>query len=476
MNEKLFPYQQESVDWISKRRFALLAHEMGLGKSAIAITAADKINAQRILVVCPAVARVNWLREFAKFSKKARQFSILARANDVFRPSDSLIVSYDLGSRISPSTFGFFDLIILDEVHYLKNPGAKRTASILGKRGIIHGQQSQARSKDTGTKTKIWVLSGTPAPNHAGELWPLLYTFGVTTLKYDDFIQRFCNIRPSAFGRQIQIAGTKKSRIQELRGLLAGVMLRTTKKEVGDQLPPISYSTIVVEEGKVDLTQESSFVQYTLNHDGIKELEAKLKAELLQVKNAISTNNVRLLEGLAKSVSTLRRYVGIQKVEKTVELVTEELRNGLYNKIVIFAIHRDVIEGLRVRLGEFNPVTLYGGTRFDSAHKHIDKFQNFPKFRVFIGNITACGIAINLTAAHNVLMLEQEWTPASNAQAIARCHRYGQTNPVVVRMVGLANSLDEKIVQILKRKTEELTEIFDGDKHPRQITFQELIQ
>lgn len=472
MDENLFPYQQESVDWISKKRFALLAHEMGLGKSAITIRAADAINAERILVVCPAVARVNWLREFAKFSKRVRPFSILTSANDILTGSHSVIVSYDLVCRIEPSRFGFFDLIVLDEVHYLKNPRAKRTSSIFGKRGIIHGQQRQ-----TGNKTKVWVLSGTPAPNHAGELWPLLYTFGVTNLKYDNFVQRFCNVYRSAFRKEIQIAGTRKERIPELRGLLTRIMLRKTKSEVGDQLPPISYSTIVVEEGKVDLTQESSFVQYTVNGVvGVEELEAKLKAQLMQVQQAVDLNNLRLLQALAKSVSTIRRYVGVQKVEKTAELVTEELRNGLYDKIVIFAIHRDVIEGLRVRLQEFHPLTLYGGSRFDRAHKHIDKFQSIPKHRVFIGNIAACGIAINLTAATNVLMIEQEWTPASNAQAIARCHRHGQTKPVTVRMVGLANSLDEKIVQILKRKTEELTEIFDGAKCARQITFDELIQ
>ncbi len=241
-------------------------------------------------------------------------------------------------------------------------------------------------------------------------------------------------------------------------------MLRRTKDEVGHMLPKIFFSNIVVEEGKVDLETESSFVQYIFPTNRVAELEKKLKEEVLLVKNAIDSRNIEVLKGLAKSVATLRRYIGIQKVEQVAELVKSELDAGLYKKIVLFAIHRDVIEGLRARLKDYGALTLYGGTRFDSANKHIDKFQQYEKFKVFIGNITACGIAINLTAAHNVLMVEQEWTPAANAQAIARCHRHGQTKPVTVRVVGLANSLDEKIAEILKRKTEELTLLLDGAK------------
>lgn len=467
--ENLFLYQKEGVDFLSSKKVGLLADEMGLGKSAQAIVAADKVGAKRVIVVCPAVARLNWLREFEKFSTLKRDFEVVTTRVKELPKNKSIICSYDLAARIDKSCFGHFDVVLLDEVHYLKNHTAKRTKAILGKEGLIHGQKA---------KTRIWVLSGTPAPNHAGELWPLLYSFGVTDLKYTDFIKRFCNVTPSVFGHKAyrgeesywQVTGTKRQAIPELRRILNGIMLRRMKKDVAKDLPKIFYSNIVVEPGEVDLEKESSFIQYVFPDNRVAELEQRIKDELLLMKRAVNESDIEILKGLSKSVSTLRRYIGIQKVEKTAEMVAEELRNNLYEKIVIFAIHRDVIEGLRVRLKDFGALTLYGGTRFDSANKNIDRFQNVDKYRVFIGNITACGIAINLSAAHNVLMIEQEWVPASNAQAIARCHRHGQKNPVSVRVVGLANSLDEKISKILKKKTEELTQLFDSSTTGSSLT------
>jgi len=439
---------------------------MGLGKSAQAITAADIIKAKRILVVCPAVARINWDREFQKFSKIGRKFQILTTLKDIIS-QNSIIISFDLLTRLNPACLGQFDVLIIDEVHYAKNIKAKRTHAIFGKKGIIHEQSKNS-------KCKTWVLSGTPAPNHAGELWPLLYTFGVTDLKNENFIQRFCHVRPGFSGKGWQVAGTKRDKIPELRGLLAKIMLRRMKAELGTEIPPIFFSNLVVESGEVDYDMDLAFVNYLYPENRIAELEERLKAELQSIDKAINTQSIEVLKGLAKSVSMVRRYIGIQKVEKIAELVKSELDANLYEKIVIFAIHRGVIEGLRNRLRDYNPLVLYGGSKFNKAHGNIDKFNNYGKYRVFIANITAAGIAINLTAAHNVLMAEQEWTPAANAQAIARCHRHGQRNPVNVRFVGLANSLDERVCEILARKTKDLTDIFEPDTN-REITISDLL-
>jgi SNF2 family DNA or RNA helicase len=139
--------------------------------------------------------------------------------------------------------------------------------------------------------------------------------------------------------------------------------------------------------------------------------------------------------------------------------VAQELEDGQYQKIVIFGIHRDVIEGLRSSLKAFDAVTLYGGTDPKTRQKNIDRFQNNPKCRVFIGNIKACGTAITLTAADQVLFVEEEWTPADNAQAAMRVHRIGQSKPVSVRITRLPDSLDQKIGGVLARKTREIAEL-----------------
>jgi SNF2 family DNA or RNA helicase len=148
-------------------------------------------------------------------------------------------------------------------------------------------------------------------------------------------------------------------------------------------------------------------------------------------------------------------------VKAVTELISSELDAGLYKKIVLFCVHRDVIEGLRTSLSKYGVVTLYGGTDPGTKMRNVDKFQTRIKPRVFIGNIAAAGTNITLTAAHHVTFVEQDFVPGNNAQAAMRVHRIGQKDPVTVRFISLNNPMDQKITHILKKKTKELTEIFD---------------
>jgi SWI/SNF-related matrix-associated actin-dependent regulator 1 of chromatin subfamily A len=455
VTNELSPYQWTGAKFLAANNHALLADDMGLGKTSQAITAADMVGAQKILVICPAVARVNWQREFAMWSLFSMTFKVCFSGED--EPTDRTIVSYDYATdHVKRLTRFVWDLVINDESHFIKEPEAQRTVAIYGKEGIVR-------------KTKrMWDLSGTPAPNNAAELWPMLFTFGITTLSYTAFVSRFCKTCwVKGHGKpRLKILGNKEEMIPELRDLLKKIMLRRLKEEVMTELPPIKYDDIVVEAGPVDIEVEASFARYIYPIDQRKELFEKMEKEKRIVEETVerlgfTKNGMQVLEGIADSVSTLRRYTGLQKVKETADLITQELEVNAYDKIVIFAIHRDVIEGMRVKLSKFGAVTLYGGTPPASRQKNIDRFQNNPKCRVFIGNIQAAGTAITLTAACQVLFIEQDWVPGNNAQAAMRCHRRGQTRPVFVRFVGLADSIDQKVSQVLKRKAKDLTQIFD---------------
>src|SRR4051812_43178128 len=97
----LFPYQEEGAQWLATKRRALLADDMGLGKTAQAIRAADLIGAERILILCPAIARTNWVREFSKFSRRGRSFSTVLSATDTWPTSGGIACSYDLITKPS---------------------------------------------------------------------------------------------------------------------------------------------------------------------------------------------------------------------------------------------------------------------------------------------------------------------------------------------------------------------------------------
>jgi SNF2 family DNA or RNA helicase len=89
----------------------------------------------------------------------------------------------------------------------------------------------------------------------------------------------------------------------------------------------------------------------------------------------------------------------------------------------------------------------------------IDKFRNDKHCRVFLGQLNACGTAITLTEANQVVFIEQDWTPANNLQAAKRAHRIGQDRPVYVNNLMLHNSIDERISAALTAKTLHLMEI-----------------
>ena len=455
MIDNLFPYQLEGASWLTQNRFRLLADEMGLGKSAQTVVAADQLSLVKILVICPAVARINWEREFTQWTTKSREYKILQKMKDTPLENGVNICSFEFATANAPKLKGPWDVVVIDETHYLKSVEAKRAKAILGRDGIVRGS------------ARIWALSGTPAPNHAGELWVLLYTFGATPLSHSAFVERYCDVMNTSFGQSI--TGTKMSRIPELKQILSQCMLRRKKMDVLKQLPHITYSDLVVEPGVVDIDggEPQSFIQYIFPNNRMEELETKLANErkILEGMLGLESYNrdkMKMLEGMATSVSTLRRYSGIQKVEAVAKLVKEEIEAGLYTKLVIFAVHRDVIEMLRTRLNKLGVVTVYGGTDPDKRQRHIDKFQKNPrKPRIFIGNIAAAGTNITLTSAHNMIFIEQDWVPGNNAQAAMRCHRIGQKKNVHVRFVSLNNPVDMRIAAVLKRKTRELTEIFD---------------
>jgi len=452
LDERLFPYQKVGAKWLTTKKRALLADEMGLGKSAQAITACDLLQIKRILVLCPAVGRLNWIQEFREFSKRENWRSVLQPVfSDTEFPAitSGIICSYNLMTHSSVSTWILsqnWDLIVLDEVHYLKNRNAQRTIAVY---------------ESLVGKTKyVWALTGTPVSNHGGELYTLLRAFGAWTQDYWTFIRRFCNFYDTPFG--IKITGTK--RIPELRALFAPFTLRRRKVDVWKDAPPLIYSVYAVEAGPVDMQRWYPQLETHMKTVGDLEKElAEQKAAIDAVVNitGLGDDGITALSALQVRCRSYRKYVGLQKVQAVVELITGELESGAYDKKVIFCIHQNVVEDLREQLRKFNPVIIYGGTPPKKRYAREKKFQKDPECKLLIGNIEAAGIVINLTAAHHVDIVESSWVPSDNAQAVMRLHRYPQTMPVNVRFIYLPGSSDEQVQRVIRTKTADITRIMD---------------
>mgnify|MGYP006777930119 CR=1 FL=1 len=290
----------------------------------------------------------------------------------------------------------------------------------------------------------------------------MLQAFGAYKHGYWDFVKDYCDGFDDGFA--YKITGTKN--VAALRALLAPIMLRRKKADVLTQLPPIRYSEVVVEPTELSpYDKEWLFPDYLIKVGGMRGIDHDVKEQRQRVEDLLKgvtrgDDFLKVIDGMAKGLTTLRRYTGLIKVPQVAELIKAELDGGL-QKLVVFAVHQTAIEWLRQLLEDYDAVTLYGNTPALKRDRHIQKFQTNPRCRVFIGNILAAGTAINLTAASDVLFLEADWVPANNAQAAMRCHRIGQTKPVSVRFVTLADSMDQEITRVIRRKTKDLTQVFD---------------
>ena len=457
--DTLFDYQIVGAKWLASMPQALLSDEQGLGKSAQVVHACDLIGAGRILVVCPAAVRVNWSREFGRFSPLDREVNVILSHLDRPHPTSVTVISYDIianNEKIKGSIRAMdWDVVVIDEAHWCKERSAKRTRALYG-----HNGKNSIISK----AKYVWRLTGTPAPNDASELYTHLRSAGIEKRGYWDFVYEFCEGFDSNFG--FKITGVKN--VERLKALLAQFMLRRKKDDVMKDLPPISFQHVTVERSQVQLDpyfyENWRPIGATAFMRNMEQMDKATKIALRAVEDRAGVpvdDRIKLLEAMAKSTATLRRYIGLAKLPRTLEILEQELVENPKLKLVLFGVHKDVIECAREKLKRFHPVTLYGNTPVDKRQKHIDRFQNDPSCRVFIGNIIAAGTGITLTAAHEVVFMEADWVPANNAQAAMRCHRIGQTRSVRVRFFSCAGSVDEDVMKTLVHKTRELSKIFD---------------
>ena len=460
----LLPYQIEGVNFLVAKKTdhanAGLFDDMGLGKTAQAIRGADALNIKRILVVCPAVARINWQREVLNWQTVTRTTYVIKNVKaDIPLEADVVIVSYDMLANLALRTKVLdleFDLLIIDEAHALKNRTALRTKAVYGER--LNGQGGIIS-----TAERTWILTGTPLPNNASEIYTHLRALASERLQtqdgrmtYAQFVKYFCVVDILHFGMRTveRIKGNKNT--GELRQRLDGFFIRRKKEDVLTQLPALQWGTIVLEPPKSALKE----VMALEKTQAVSEVKAVLAAAAASHHNKDGTLADDILRDANKqALASLRRAVGLAKVEPTSDFIKEELEGGA-KKIILFCYHREVISQMAERLKAFSPVVITGDTARNARQKAIDDFQGDTKTRLFIGQITATNSAITLTASDNVLIMEPSWTPAENVQAAARAHRIGQkSSSVLARYVVLAGSIDEDLTRVIIRKSKQISEI-----------------
>lgn len=425
------PHQISGALWLAARRAACLADEPRVGKTGTAIIAADLVEAQRILVVTTASGRAVWEAGFKEWSIfQNRRVVACYSAAAIRAPAEVRIIGWQQLGTVAGDNVAFngvYDLLILDESHYAKNPEAKRTA---------------AAYKIVPRAKRVWCLTGTPIPNAPNDLWPMLRALAPERLGHDKsfhgFTHRFCEVeRRYIGGRSVEVVKGGRNEA-ELAALLDGFMLRRTQADVGIRQP-------VFETFPLHLTE----ARKRWMHDKLGDVDTG------QVLLAAETGETR---GLDMALSTIRRVTGEIKALGVAAAVREEFECGL-DKIVLMAWHTDVIAKLAELLDDFGVLVVDGSTPPKVRAAAEIMFREQPVERVFIGQIQAAGEAIDLSAAAELMFVESSFVPKDMKQAALRITNHTQKRQCRVRVAALQGSIDESLARILVRKMASIREV-----------------
>lgn len=402
----LYPFQKEGVDWLAKRAKVILGDEMGLGKTVQIIGLINRcIGIEKVLVVCPASLKLNWERELGKWLNRNLSIEVLSGSpkRGYKIESDIVIINYDILTRWESKLLAVdWDFLVFDEAHYLKNAKALRSKIALKLKA-----------------NREVYMSGTPMVNRPSELFNILNKIGL----FDNrkaFDIKYCDARlVSKFGRRIW-ENKGASNLDELKQKLKPVMLRRLKKQVLTELPDKIHQII----------------------------------ELTDCKEVIS--GVVWYDGLPKHDSVtpeVRREAGEAKIKPSIKHIIDVLEEK--DKLIVFAHHKTVIDGLSEGLEKFKPLTITGATATSKRQSIVDKFQKNPIHRVIICNIQAAGVGLTLTAADTVVFVELDWVPGNLKQAEDRAHRIGQKRNVLIQYL-VAPGVDATIGTALATKVKNM--------------------
>ncbi len=448
--ETLRPYQSLGFAWLNFLGEAglggILADDMGLGKTvqALAHLLAEKAEGRAdrpSLVVAPTSLMANWRMEAERFApalkvltlhgpeRKARfaaigdhdlvlsTFALLARDRDVLLAQP-------------------WHAVIVDEAQNIKNPdtNAARILRLLDVR-------------------QRFCLTGTPVENHLGELWALM-----------DFLN------PGLLGDRRQFTRTFRTPIEKAGDMVRRdalvrrvrpFMLRRTKGKVAGELPE---KTEIIEPIEMDPGQSAIYeaVRLTMHRKVREAIAAKglERSRIIILDALLKLRQVCCDPRLVKLPSVKKTNAGSAKLTRLIEMLGELVEEG--RRVLLFSQFTSMLalieEWLAASAIDFVKIT---GQVSDRATP-VARFQA-GEVPVFLISLKAGGTGLNLTAADTVILYDPWWNPAVEAQAIDRSHRIGQEKPVFVHRLVTLGTIEEKMIELQRRKGALAEGLFDPE-------------
>jgi SWI/SNF-related matrix-associated actin-dependent regulator 1 of chromatin subfamily A len=411
-------HQKTAIEELLKNKKYILADDMGLGKTTSTIIASLETGAKKILIICPATLKINWQREYQLYSDKT---SYVCEGKNYSEDAEIVIINYDIiknfhDSKDPKNSLMFkskFDLVIIDEAHYIQNVQAQRTKLI---NDLVKNIE------------RLWLLTGTPMTSRPINYFNLLSLVDSPVAKnWMAYVIRYCA------GYQFRVGPRKvwnvmgASNLEELRDRTGATILRRLKEDVLD-LPEkiITPVYLRLRSKNYEELMGEYYNWYEKNPEESKNLSIQF-SKLVQV----------------------RQLIADEKTQHTIELAENIIEQG--KKVIIFCNFTNSLETIYNHFGKA-AVRLDGSTSKALRQEAVDKFQEDEKVKVFVGNIKSAGTGITLTAAEAVIMNDLSFLPSDHSQAEDRAYRYGQKNNVLVYYPIFDNTIEGIIYDILNIK------------------------
>lgn len=449
-----YEYQQEGIRFGLSHRRLLIGDEPGLGKTLQSIGIVDTAAAYPCLVICPSSLKINWQREFEKFTdKKALVLDNASRTSWPYLLGMGMfhvaIVNYEslrkffvwdikggsksfnLKNVVFNRDINIFRSVIMDESHRLKDPTAQQT---IFTRGIVEGKEWRI------------LLSGTPVVNHAQDLVAQLAIMGRLL---SDFGGR---------GKFLADYGENGNLAELSAKLHDSCMIRREKAKVLTQLPDKQRTDLHVEISNRD--------EYDL---AATDLAAYLR-EYTECTDREIRRKMRM-EALVKFM-TLRSLASKGKVKQAADFIRNFLANG--KPLIVFCSLKEIVKALQKQFPDAVRVT--GDDPLAEKQAAVDAFQS-GEASLIICSIKAAGVGLTLTASSNVAFVEFPWTYADCCQCEDRAHRIGQKDNVNCYYLIGRHTIDPILYNIIHRKRSIANQIMasDDDIPTDEMYFDELV-
>ena len=438
-DKELWGFQNADLEYALRRTHTLIGDQPGLGKTPVSICYANEIGAKRVLVICPASIRIQWvnkIREWSTLPYPMIVHPILHSRHGVHPEANWTVVSYELarteaiGKALAK---WYYDLLIIDEAHYLKTIDSRRTRAIFG------GGEHRTFEALALRAASILALTGTPLPNRPREAYTLARSLchdSIDWMSEDHFNSRFNpsirgeRVDPRS-GRAVIFNDERTGRHSELQNRLRGnFMVRHLKRDVMPQLKMPIYDLIQLEE--------TGAVKQALAAERLLDIDPE------QLEGADMT--------ALGHIAVVRRQMGIALAPQIAAYVAMVI-NGGEEKLVLFCWHIEVANILEKALHKHGVIRVRGAA--DKA-RYVKQFIKDPTKHIILGNTLTLGTGtdgLQDVCSHAVLA-EPDWVNGNNEQAFDRLDRGGQTRTVQGDIMVAPGSFAEKVLASALRKNQ----------------------